>query len=160
MNFLNLITGETIMANSNFASIDPNQPATQRQVYGVACHFASIHAKSPSERYGLTKVFHAILNKYYSNKNSFMTHSDVSEWRSWTEQVPPVILSFISKPNAKALKKPKASKKVAAKKPTASKAKKSPAKPKATQGDRITALEGRVDAVDSKLDAILNILQK
>ena len=61
MNFLNLITGETIMANSNFASIDPNQPATQRQVYGVACHFASIHAKSPSERYGLTKVFHAII---------------------------------------------------------------------------------------------------
>ena len=144
------------MANSNFASIDPNQPATQRQVYGVACHFASIHAKSPSERYGLTKVFHAILNKYYSNKNAFMTHSDVSEWRSWTEQVPPVILSFISKPDAKAMKKPKASKKsttskkVASKKPKASK--------KSTTSKKAPTLTQRVDSLESKMDKILEIL--
>ena len=85
-----------------------------------------------------------------------MPHSDVSEWRSWTEQVPPVILSFISKPNAKALKKsktskkPTASKKVASKKPSASK--------KSTTSKKAPTLTQRVDSLESKMDKILEIL--
>ena len=84
------------MATSTFKNIDPNQIATQRQVYGVACHFANIYAKSPLERFGATKMFHAILNKYYSDSDSYMTHSDVSEWREW-DCVPDQFLSMISK---------------------------------------------------------------
>ena len=49
------------MANSNFNNIDSNQIATARQVFAVASHFARIQAKSPSEKYGLTKVFNAVL---------------------------------------------------------------------------------------------------
>lgn len=162
------------MLTSNFKNIDANQIATARQVYGVACHFANIAAKSPSERYGLTKVFNAVINKFYKDADSFMTHGDVSEFREW-DCVPEQFNHMI-----KATKKPKASKKAkaASKKPKASaKMKASEAAPtvkkkitaikvktkaskKPTQGDRINALESRVDAVDSKLDAILNILQK
>lgn len=145
------------MLTSNFKNIDANQIATARQVYGVACHFANIHAKSPSERYGLTKVFNAVVNKFYKDADSFMTHGDVSEFREW-DCVPPQFLLLVA--NKKPAKKPKAakvSKKAEAKpKPVAKKAK--PASKKPAQNDRITALESRVDAVDSKLDAILEIL--
>jgi hypothetical protein len=149
------------MATSNFNLIDANQIATARQVYGVACHFASIHAESPSERYGLTKVFNAVLNKHYKNQDSFMTHSDVSEFREW-DCVPEVFLSYIKKPTklskkAKAFKKsiktgdkPKASKKTATPKPKASK--------KSTTSKKAPTLTQRVDSLESKMDKILEIL--
>jgi hypothetical protein len=129
------------MATSTFNNIDSNQIATQRQVYGVACHFANIHAKSPSERYGLTKVFHAVLNKHYANTDSFMTHGDVTEYREW-DCVPPLFLSMISKPKAK--------------KSTAKKAKAQP-KAKASAQKKET-LTQRVDSLESKMDKILEIL--
>jgi len=135
------------MATSTFNQIDSNQIATQRQVYGVACHFANIHAKSPSERYGLTKVFHAVLNKHYANSDSFMTHGDVTEYREW-DCVPPLFLSMISKPKAK-----KSAKKATAKKPTAKKATK--AKASAQKKETLTQ---RVDSLESKMDKILEIL--
>ena len=122
------------MANStSFDQIDANQIATARQVYGVACHFANIHAKSPSERYGLTKVFNAVLNKHYKDSDSFMTHGDVSEYRDW-DCVPPQFLHMISKPKK-------------AKKATA----------KATAQEKVT-LTQRVDSLESKMDKILEIL--
>lgn len=154
------------MATSNFNLIDSNQIATARQVYGVACHFASIHAESPSERYGLTKVFNAVLNKHYKNSDSFMTHSDVSEFREW-DCVPEVFLSYIKKPTklskkAKAFKKsiktgdkPKASKKTATPKPKASKASKAPKKSTTSKKPTLT---NRIDLLESKMDAILKIL--
>lgn len=160
------------MLTSNFQNIDANQIATDRQVYGVACHFANIAAKSPSERYGLTKVFNAVIRKYYKDADSFMTHGDVTEFREW--DCVPQQFDRLIKPSQKAVKvkkvaskKPKASAKMKAseaaptvkKKITAIKVKTKASK-KPTQGDRINALESRVDAVDSKLDAILNILQK
>ena len=82
MNFLNITYKDTNMLTSNFKNIDVNNIATDRQTYGVACHFANIHAASPSERYGLTKVFNAVIKKYYSDADSFMTHGDVSEFRA------------------------------------------------------------------------------
>jgi len=124
------------MANStSFDQIDANQIATARQVYGVACHFANIHAKSPSERYGLTKVFNAVLNKHYKDSDSFMTHGDVSEYREW-DCVPPQFLSMIAKPK---------------------KAKQTKAKAKELKQKK-TALESRVDSLESKMDKILEIL--
>jgi len=137
------------MLTSNFKNIDSNQIATARQVYGVACHFANIAAKSPSERYGLTKVFNAVINKFYKDADSFMTHGDVSEFREW-DCVPEQFNHMI-----KATKKPKASKKAkVAAKPKA--AKKATAKPKATT--KKPTLTQRVDSLETKMDKILEIL--
>lgn len=141
------------MLTSNFKNIDSNQIATARQVYGVACHFANIAAKSPSERYGLTKVFNAVINKFYKDADSFMTHGDVSEFREW-DCVPEQFNHMI-----KATKKPKASKKAKVAKKVAAKpkaAKKAPAKPKATA--KKETLTSRVDAMEAKLDKIFEIL--
>jgi len=140
------------MANSNFDKIDNNRIASARQVYGVACHFANIHAKNPSERYGLTKVFNAVLNKHYADSDSFMTHGDVTEWHDWDE-VPVQFLHMIRKPKAKrtakkstaSVKSVKTSKKVAKKSTPKGKA-----KPKTNTQ--------RIDSLESKMDKILEIL--
>lgn len=131
------------MSTAAFNSIDSNQIATQRQVYGVACHFANIHSKSPSERYGLTKVFNAILNKSYKDSDSYMTHGDVTEWFSW-DCVPPQFLHQI-----KSVKKPKASKTAKATKTVKKAIPKGKAKMTNTQ---------RIDSLESKMDKILEIL--
>ena len=133
---------------NTFANIDQNKLATAKQVYGVACHFANIHAATPSERYGLTKVFNAILNKFYGDQDAYMTHGEVTDFREH-QVVPAQFIELVQKPK----KKPKAT--AAAKKPTPvvnSVAKKMDA--------RITALETKVSDVDNKLDAILAILSK
>ncbi len=134
------------MTHANFLSIDNNRIATAKQVYGVACHFANIHAKSPSERYGLTKVFNAVLNKFYGDQDSHMTHAEVTDFREH-QVVPKQFLKLIAKPKATAKK---------ASKPKATKAVNSVA-----QGleDRICKLEDRQESMDSKLDAMLEILQ-
>lgn len=142
------------MAKSNFNSIDANQIATARQVFAVASHFANIQATSPSERYGLTKVFNAVINKHYKDSDSFMTHSDVSEWFEW-DCVPEQFLHMISTKKSKAKAKPKASKKVKAKaseKPKASKA------PKKSTTSKKPTLTNRVDSLEAKMDKILEIL--
>ena len=136
------------MTHVNFLSIDNNRIATAKQVYGVACHFANIHAKNPSERYGLTKVFNAILNKFYSESDSYMTHAEVTDFREH-QVVPKKFLKLIAKPKKKAT-----AKKVSAK--TSTKAVNSVAK---GFDDRISKIEERQDSMDSKLDAMLEILQ-
>jgi len=168
---------------NTFQQIDSNRIATPKQSYGVACHFANIHATSPSERYGLTKVFNAVINKFYGDQDSYMTHGEVSDFRE--HQVVPVqFLALIRKPKAaKKVKpkaktvekvKPKAVKKVKPKaqtveqaeialdinKPKAAPKKSTPINSVAKKmDDRITALETKVSKVDSKLDAILAILK-
>jgi uncharacterized protein YdiU (UPF0061 family) len=163
---------------NNFASIDQNRIATSKQQYAVAGHFASIQAATPSERFGLSKVFYAILNKFYDDQDSKMTHGDVQNYFEH-DVVPAHFVSLVRKP--KSTKQPKAAKKVSTVKPKAAKkeqtveeaienidskkvikpvakvAKNSVAKAMET---RITKLETKVSEVDSKLDAILAILQK
>ena len=142
------------MAKSNFNSIDSNKIATARQVFAVASHFASIKAFSPSERYGLTKVFNAVLNKHYRDSDSFMTHSDVSEWFEW-DCVPEQFLHMISTKKSKAKAKPKASKAPkkeakASAKPTASKA----PKKESTLTQRVEAMEATQAKILKLLEAI------
>ena len=158
---------------NNFASIDQNRIATSKQQFAVAGHFASIQAASPSERFGLSKVFYAILNKFYDDQDSKMTHGDVQNYFEH-DVVPAHFVSLVRKPKAskKAKVKVKAtlskqdqtveeaienidSKKVI--KPVAKVANNSVAK---AMDKRITKLETKVSEVDSKLDAILAILQK
>ena len=140
------------MAKSNFNRIDANQIATARQVFAVASHFASIQASSPSERYGLTKVFNAVLNKHYKDSDSFMTHSDVSEWFEW-DCVPEQFLHMISTKKSKAKAKPKASKKVKAKASAKPKASKAPKK-ESTLTQRVEAMEATQAKILKLLEAI------
>ena len=144
---------------NNFLMIDSNKIATKKQVYMVACHFANIQSEAPSERYGLTKVFNAILNSFYRGQDSFMTHGEVQDFREH-QVVPAQFLELIRKPKAKIKPKAKA-KTVASKKPKAAPKKATPVNSVAKKMDgRITALETKVSEVDSKLDAILAILSK
>ena len=145
MNFLNLITWRTIMVSTNFSNIDNNRIATARQVYAVACHFANIHSKSPSERFGLTKVFNAILNKSYKDSDSYMTHGDATDFLEH-QVVPKQFIHMVSKP--------KAQKKVA------KKAVKKSSTKKESGLDRLNVVEKRVDDMDNKLSQILEILSK
>ena len=163
---------------NNFASIDQNRIATPKQQYAVAGYFAGLQAQSPSERFGLTKVFYAILIDLFNSMNAKMTHGDVQNYFE-QDVVPTEILELVRKP--KASKKLKSVKKVSTVKPKAAKkeqtveeaienidskkvikpvakvAKNSVAKAMET---RINKLETKVSEVDSKLDAILAILQK
>jgi hypothetical protein len=155
-----------------FQMIDSNRIATPKQTYGVACHFANIHASSPSERYGLTKVFNAVINKFYGDQDSHMTHGEVSDFRE--HQVVPVqFLELIRKPKAAKKVKPKAVKKVKpkaqtveqaeialdVKKPKAAK-KVTPINSVAKQMDaRLNAVEAAQRKQDIKLDAIIEALQ-
>jgi len=134
------------MATSTFSKIDSNQIASNRQVYAVACHFANIHAKNPSERYGLTKVFNAILNKTYRDQDSYMTHGEATEFFEW-DCVPPQFLHMVSKPKAK--------KKVVAKKPVKTSKTQKKAIPK---GKAKMTNTQRIDSLESKMDKILEIL--
>jgi len=158
---------------NNFASIDQNRIASSKQVWASAGVLAGRQASTPSERFGLTKVFYAVLNKFYDDQDSKMTHGDVQNIFEH-DIVPAHFVSLVRKPKAskKAKVKVKAtlskqdqtveeaienidSKKVI--KPVAKVAKNSVAKAMDT---RITKLETKVSEVDSKLDAILAILQK
>jgi hypothetical protein len=155
---------------NNFLMIDNNRIASAKQVYGVACHFANIHAKSPSERYGLTKVFNAIVNKFYGDQDARMTHGEVTDFFNH-QVVPAQFLELVRKPKAvkktKAKAKPKAQTVQQAEialdvnKPKAKAKKSTPVNSVAKKmDDRITTLETKVSEVDTKLDAILAILSK
>ena len=133
------------MVSTNFSNIDNNRIATARQVYAVACHFANIHSKSPSERFGLTKVFNAILNKSYKDSDSYMTHGDATDFLEH-QVVPKQFIHMVSKP--------KAQKKVA------KKAVKKSSTKKESGLDRLNVVEKRVDDMDNKLSQILEILSK
>ncbi len=136
------------MATSTFNQIDSNQIASNRQVYAVACHFANIHSKSPSERFGLTKVFNAVINKSYKDSDSYMTHGDATEFFEW-DCVPPQFLHMVSKPKAK--------KKVAKKATEAVKTSKTQKKAIPKGKAKLTNTQ-RIDSLESKMDKILEIL--
>jgi len=155
---------------NNFLMLDNNRIATAKQVYGVACHFASIQSKTPSERYGMTKVFNAILNKFYADQDAHMTHGEVTDFFGH-QVVPQQFVSLVRKPKAvkkiKVKAKPKAQTVQQAeialdsKKPKAAPKKSTPVNSVAKKmDDRITTLETKVSEVDTKLDAILAILSK
>ena len=155
---------------NNFLMIDSNRIASAKQVYAVACKFAGIASKTPSERYGLTKVFNAILNKFYADQDAHMTHGEVTDFFGH-QVVPQQFVSLVRKPKAvkkvKVKAKPKAQTVQQAeialdsKKPKAAPKKSTPVNSVAKKmDDRITTLETKVSEVDTKLDAILAILSK
>tara|TARA_R100000544_G_scaffold29308_1_gene15689 strand:+ start:836 stop:1279 length:444 start_codon:yes stop_codon:yes gene_type:complete len=146
--------------------IDSNKIATAKQVYGVACHFANVASETPSQRYGLTKVFYASLNKFYGDQDAKMTHGEVTDFFEH-QVVPAQFLKLVRKPKAVKKSKPKAQTVQQAEialdvnKPKAKAKKSTPVNSVAKKMDnRITTLETKVSEVDTKLDAILAILSK
>ena len=151
---------------NNFLTIDSNKIASAKQVYAVACHFANVASETPSQRYGLTKVFNAILNKFYGDQDAHMTHGEVTNFFEH-QVVPAQFLELVRKPKAVKKSKPKAQTVQQAEialdvnKPKAKAKKSTPVNSVAKKmDDRITTLETKVSEVDTKLDAILAILSK
>ena len=154
---------------NNFLMIDSNKIASAKQVYAVSCKFAGIASKTPSERYGLTKVFYATLSKFYADQDAHMTHGEVTDFLEH-QVVPKQFLDLVRKPKAvkkiKAKAKPKAQTVQQAEialdinKPKA-KAKKVTVENSVAKklDNRVNALETKVSDMDSKLDAMLKILQ-
>jgi len=154
---------------NNFLTIDSNRIASAKQVYAVSCKFAGIASKTPSERYGLTKVFYATLSKFYADQDAHMTHGEVTDFLEH-QVVPKQFLDLVRKPKAvkkiKAKAKPKAQTVQQAEialdinKPKA-KAKKVTVENSVAKklDNRVNALETKVSDMDSKLDAMLKILQ-
>ena len=155
---------------NNFLTIDSNKIASAKQVYAVACHFAKIDSKTPSERYGKMKVYNAIVNKFYGDQDAHMTHGEVTDFFEH-QVVPAQFIELVRKPKAVKKIKAKAKPKVQTvqqaeialdvNKPKAKAKKSTPVNSVAKKmDDRITTLETKVSEVDTKLDAILAILSK
>ena len=89
---------------TNFAEIDSNRIATSKQIWAVANRFASLCAAEKSGRYGLTKVYNAILNSQHGEAK--LTHADIQSYFE-CETVPKSIQSRIK---SKTAPKPKAKK--------------------------------------------------
>jgi len=144
--------------NNSFAHIDNNRIATSKQVYGVACHFASLASETPSQRYGLTKVFNAVLNKFYGDQDIKMTHGEVSDFRGY-EEVPEKFLIMIKKPAKPQAKPRKAKAKKAEVEPEVQEYIKRTAKPvKPTASVKVNStakkLDTRLEALESKIGFI------
>tara|TARA_R110001632_G_scaffold73781_8_gene169535 strand:- start:3900 stop:4409 length:510 start_codon:yes stop_codon:yes gene_type:complete len=154
---------------NKFSNIDTNRIASAKQVYAVASHFANIHASVPSERFGLTKCFNAIINKFYNDQDAHLTHGDIQEFFEF-QVVPDYFVSLLrtkAKPKARPKAKPKAAKKVKCKaqpkvdeyvakvepkaKPVKKVAENSVAK---KLNGRMEAIEGRFDSLESKVGDI------
>jgi|TARA_R100000081_G_C4816865_1_gene175844 hypothetical protein len=140
----------------NFAEIDANRIATPKQIWAVANRFATMTSSDKSERYGLTKVFNAILNSIHGD-SAKLTHADIQSFFE-CETVPKNILSKIK--SKKVSKKPAKAKKVS-KKPepeivdfverTAK-----PAKPiaRVQENSNVKKINARIDSLESKISNI------
>jgi len=129
----------TLMNNLKaFQNIDTNRPASTKQLYLVAGHFAKLHGNSK-----LYKVFGAILQKFNAEHlETPITMGDVSKFLEM-QKVPVKFTKLVQKPKTKA--KPTVSKvqvklqapkpKVSKEKPTVSKTKTKAtvSKPKASE---------------------------
>ena len=140
---------------SNFNQIDSNRIATSKQIWAVANRFASMCTADKSERYGLTKVYNAILNSLHGEAK--LTHADIQEYFE-CEIVPKNIQSRIK---SKSAPKPKAKK-------ISKKSKPEPevidyiertAKPvepikRVAENSNVRKINARIDSLESKISNI------
>lgn len=140
---------------SNFNQIDSNRIATSKQIWAVANRFASMCTADKSERYGLTKVYNAILNSQHGEAK--LTHADIQEYFE-CEIVPKNIQSRIK---SKSAPKPKAKK-------ISKKSKPEPeivdfvertAKPvepvkKVAENSNVKKINARIDSMETRFDSL------
>lgn len=156
---------------NTFANIDVNKLASSKQFNGVCAHYTNIIAKAQgltqAESYILYKRMRGAIGHYFGTVlDSRMTHGDVQTAFAATT-VPSEIMTLIKSKENPAAQKP------TAQKPTAQEAPKKAGRPKGSKNTakplaavknndldaRVAQLETKVTTLDSKLDAILNILQ-
>ena len=139
----------------NFNDIDSNRIASPKQIWAVANRFSSMCTQDKSERYGLTKVYNAILNSLHSEAK--LTHGDIQEYFE-CEIVPKNIQSRIK---SKSAPKPKAKK-------TSKKSKPEPeivdfvertAKPvepvkKVAENSNVKKINARIDSMETRFDSL------
>ena len=101
-----------------YQNVETNRPATPRQIFAVANHFAKLQ-----DNYGLKKVFGAIFLKYQDeNQDTPITMGDISKMLEmkkvpvkWTKNIQkPKVSTKVQTPSKKVVQKttPKTSKKV------------------------------------------------
>lgn len=141
---------------TNFTEIDSNKIASSKQIYAVANRFATLMGVEKSERFGLVKVFNAILNSLHGD--SKLTHGDIQEFFE-LEVVPPTILSRIKSKSAP--KPKKVSKKKAKSKPEPEvlsyierTAKAVEPVKKVSENSNVKKINTRIDSLESKIDKI------
>lgn len=160
-----------------YQNVETNRPATPRQIFAVANHFAKLQ-----DNYGLKKVFGAIFLKYQDeNQDTPITMGDISKMLEmkkvpvkWTKNIQkPKVSTKVQTPSKKVVQKstPKTSKKVEAKTTTKAselsvedfKKKFEALTTKVKQHDeqfveaekRINNLEAKLDIIASQFEAFL-----
>lgn len=158
------------MSNSAI-SFDPTAKATGKQIYFIGRHFAQLKGKTPSEAFGLSKAFPAVLMRWNAEHSETpITMGDIDTWKSGNK-VPAKFIKMLTVQKPKAKAAPKASPK-----PKATTKPKAQPKPKATTkastkpsempiGDfkdhfekitgRVFRLEKDMATMDAKLDIIM-----
>ena len=87
---------------NRFNDIDQNKIATNKQLYAVSAKFANIQAETPSDRFPLTKVFYAIIRKYFEDHDCKMTHGEATDYLENWQEVPEEFKSQLkAKPSPK-----------------------------------------------------------
>jgi hypothetical protein len=143
------------IAMTAFNNIDANRIASAKQIWAVANRFASLCTAVSSERYGLTKVYNAILNSLHGEAK--LTHGDIQSYFE-CETVPKHIQSRIK---SKSAPKPKAKKTSKKSKPEPEivdfvERTSKPAKPvkKTTENSVAKAMNARIDSMESRFDSL------
>ena len=144
----------------NFNEIDTNRIDSPKQIWAVANRFATMVGVEKGERYGLVKVFNAILNSMHGEAK--LTHGDIQEFFD-CEVVPKAILTRIkSKPAQKVkAKAKKTSKKSTKPEPEIVDFVKRTAKPvepvkRVAENSNVKKINARIDLLETKIDKIEN----
>ena len=147
------------MEKASLYNVDSNRPATAKQLYAVANHFAKIHASTSSGAFRLSKVFGAILLKFNAEHSETpITHGDVSKFFE-LDAVPQKFLERISVRAPKAKKtSTKSNEKVivARKASTKPKAKKTTTQPKVVKASTqsVEDFKSRLEAIDARFNKV------
>ena len=151
----------TIEKRGTMFQIDANRTATAKQLYALSQKWGKAASSDDSQRFGLAKVFYAILKKYQLEHSSTpITQSDVERFFEADDVPQKFAEQIISKPKKTSKKSATSKKPTATKKPTTSKkstaTKAQPAASTQSVEDfkaRIEALGNRVTKVEKKTEA-------
>jgi len=148
-------TGNSHMNNS-FANVDVNRIASSKQIWAVANRFSSLCTSDKSERYGLTKVYNAILNSLHGEAK--LTHGDIQEYFD-CETVPKAIQSRIKSKTSPKPKAKKTSKKSTKPEPEVVAFVERTAKPakavkKVAENSVAKAMNARIDSIEGRFDSL------
>ena len=132
---------------NRFNGIDQNKIATNKQLYAVSAKFANIQAEIPSDRFPLTKVFYAIIRKYFEDHDCKMTHGEATDYLENWQEVPEEFKSQL-----KAKPSPKKNKIVATKVANVTTSKPS-------TDDRLAKLEATIVKVVEAQTALIDIIK-